>query len=113
MGTTYLKLNDKVGSMVENYLPDDELLNDLTAVFSIFSDKTRLRILASLTITDMCVSDISMALKINQTTVSHQLRLLRNLGAVSAYRNGKIVYYSLKEEILGDILLKGIEFLSK
>ncbi|MBQ3219080.1 MAG: winged helix-turn-helix transcriptional regulator [Clostridia bacterium] len=113
MGNAYLKLNDKLGSMVENYLPDDELLDDLTGVFSIFSDKTRLRILSSLTITDMCVSDISMALKINQTTVSHQLRILRNLGAVNCYRSGKIVYYSLKDEILGDILLKGIEFLSK
>ena len=113
MSNLYLKLNDKTGSMVESYVPDGELLDELTGIFSVFSDKTRLRILSSLTITDMCVSDISKVLKINQTTVSHQLRLLRNLGAVNCYRSGKIVYYSLKDEILGDILLKGIEFLSK
>ena len=89
------------------------MLEDLVGVFSIFSDKTRLRIISSLTITDMCVSDISAVLKINQTTVSHQLRLLRNLGAVNCYRNGKVVYYSLKDELLGDIILKGIEFLGK
>ena len=113
MSNAYLKLNEKTGSMIENYIPDGEMLDELTGIFSIFSDKTRLRIIASLTITDMCVSDISSVLKINQTTVSHQLRLLRNLGAVNCYRNGKIVYYSLRGEILGDILLKGIEFLSK
>ncbi|MBR2385478.1 MAG: winged helix-turn-helix transcriptional regulator [Clostridia bacterium] len=113
MSNAYLKLNDKTGAMVENYVPDGELLDELTGIFSIFADKTRLRILSSLTITDMCVSDISSVLKINQTTVSHQLRLLRNLGAVNCYRSGKIVYYSLKDELLGEILLKGIEFLSK
>ena len=113
MSNAYLKLNDKTGAMVENYVPDGELLDELTGIFSIFSDKTRLRILSSLTITDMCVSDISSVLKINQTTVSHQLRLLRNLGAVNCYRSGKIIYYSLKDELLGEILLKGIEFLSK
>ena len=113
MSNVYLKLNDKTGAMVENYVPDGELLDELTGIFSIFSDKTRLRILSSLTITDMCVSDISSVLKINQTTVSHQLRLLRKLGAVNCYRSGKIVYYSLKDELLGEILLKGIEFLSK
>lgn len=113
MANEYLKLNQKTGSIVENYVPDGEMLDDLVGVFSIFSDKTRLRIISSLTITDMCVSDISAVLKINQTTVSHQLRLLRNLGAVNCYRSGKIVYYSLKDEILGDMLLKGIEFLSK
>lgn len=113
MANEYLKLNQKTGSIVENYVPDGEMLDDLVGVFSIFSDKTRLRIISSLTITDMCVSDISAVLKINQTTVSHQLRLLRNLGAVNCYRNGKVVYYSLKDELLGDILLKGIEFLGK
>ena len=113
MTNAYLKLNQKTGSLVENYVPDGEMLDDLVGVFSIFSDKTRLRIISSLTITDMCVSDISAVLKINQTTVSHQLRLLRNLGAVNCYRNGKVVYYSLKDELLGDIILKGIEFLGK
>lgn len=113
MANEYLKLNQKTGSIVENYVPDGEMLDDLVGVFSIFSDKTRLRIISSLTITDMCVSDISAVLKINQTTVSHQLRLLRNLGAVNCYRNGKVVYYSLKDELLGDMLLKGIEFLGK
>ena len=107
MANAYLKLNEKTGSMIENYLPEGETLDRLTGIFSIFSDKTRLRIISSLTVTD-----ISSVLKINQTTVSHQLRLLRNLGAVNCYRNGKIVYYSLRDELLGEILLKGIEFLS-
>ena len=59
----------------------------------------------------MCVTDISAMLSINQTTVSHQLRLLRDLGAVKYKRSGKIITYSLKNEVINDVLLKGVEYL--
>ena len=49
---------------------------------------------------------------VNQTTVSHQLRLLRNLGVVRSERDGKIIYYSIKNEIINEIMLKGVEFLT-
>ena len=112
MANEYLSLNEKTGIMVEKYLLDDETVDDLVDVFSMFSDKTRLKILSVLSITPTCVTDISNILKINQTTVSHQLRYMRNVGAVNCFRQGKIIYYSLKSEILGDIILKGMEFLT-
>ncbi|MBO5714747.1 MAG: helix-turn-helix transcriptional regulator, partial [Clostridia bacterium] len=76
-----------------------------------FSDYTRLRIISSLAVTEMCVSDLSNLLKLNQTTVSHQLRLLKNLNAVKTKRQGKVVFYSLRNDIIGDVLLKGVEYL--
>ena len=112
MANEYLALNEKTGAMVEKYLLDEETVESLVEVFSLFSDKTRLKILSVLTVTPTCVTDLSNILKINQTTISHQLRLMRNLGAVNCYRQGKIIYYSLKNEILGDIILKGMEFLA-
>ena len=112
MANEYLSLIEKTGIMVEKYLLDDETVDDLVDVFSMFSDKTRLKILSVLSITPTCVTDISNILKINQTTVSHQLRYMRNVGAVNCFRQGKIIYYSLKSEILGDIILKGMEFLT-
>ena len=104
-------LDRRLQSMVTDYVPNGEILDELVCFFSIFSDYTRLRILSALSISEMCVSDISSLLKINQTTVSHQLRFLKNLNAVKTKRQGKVVFYSLRSELLSDVLLKGVEFL--
>lgn len=104
-------LDRRLQGMVKDYVPNGEILDELVCFFSIFSDYTRLRILSALSISEMCVSDISNLLKINQTTVSHQLRFLKNLNAVKTKRQGKVVFYSLRSELLSDVLLKGVEFL--
>ena len=106
-----LMLDKRMQSLVTDYVPTEEVLCDLVDFFTIFSDLTRLKMISALAISEMCVSDISSVLNINQTTVSHQLRLLKNLGAVQSRRVGKIVFYSLKNEILSEVLLKGVEFL--
>ena len=106
-----LLLDKRTRSLVVDYVPTDDMLFDLVKFFSIFSDVTRLKMLSALAISEMCVNDISAVLKINQTTVSHQLRLLKNLGAVTQRRQGKVIFYSLKNEIINDVLLKGVEFL--
>ena len=106
-----IMLDRRMQTLVNDYVPTDEVLNDLVDFFTIFSDYTRLKMISALAITEMCVSDISTILGINQTTVSHQLRLLKNLNAVTSRRVGKIVFYSLKNDILSEVLLKGVEFL--
>lgn len=67
--------------------------------------------LSALAISEMCVTDLSRVLDINQTTVSHQLRLLKNLGIVKSERQGKIIFYSLVNDTVNDVMLKGVEFL--
>lgn len=104
-------LDKRLQGMVTEYVPQGEILDDLVCFFSIFSDYTRLKMISALAITEMCVSDLSVLLKLNQTTVSHQLRLLKNLNAVKTRRQGKVVFYSLRNETLSDVLLKGVEFL--
>lgn len=106
-----LQLDKRTQSLVETCLLSEDILSDLTCFFTIFSDKTRLKMLSALAITRMCVSDLAGILNLNQTTVSHQLRLLKNLGAVDFERNGKIITYFLKDQTIGDVLLKGMEFL--
>ena len=106
-----LLLDKRMQSLVNDYIPDNDVLNELVGFFGIFSDLTRLRILSALAISEMCVTDLSIMLNLNQTTTSHQLRILRDLGAVKTRRQGKIVFYSLKNEIVNDVLLKGVEFL--
>lgn len=113
MESVAFKLDERMRSLIVDYVPEGELLGDLTDLFSVFSDKTRLRIVCALAMSRTCVTDLSDILKINQTTVSHQLRLLRNLGVVDCERDGKIIYYSLKNEIINEIILKGVEFLTR
>jgi ArsR family transcriptional regulator len=113
-GTKKMKeilLDKRLQSMVSEYVPQGEVLDELVCFFSIFSDYTRLKMISALAISEMCVSDLSTLLKLNQTTVSHQLRLLKNLNAVKTKRQGKVVFYSLRSDALSDVLLKGVEFL--
>jgi len=104
-------LDKRLQTMVEEYVPKGEILDELVCFFSIFSDYTRLKMISALAISEMCVSDISTLLKLNQTTVSHQLRLLKNLNAVTTKRQGKVIFYSLRNDTLSEVLLKGVEFL--
>ncbi len=109
--TETLLLDRRTQSMVEGYVPSGEILTSLVRFFSIFSDGTRLKILSALAISEMCVTDISRVLEINQTTVSHQLRFLKDAGMVRTERHGKIIFYSVVNEVVNDVLLKGVEFL--
>ena len=106
-----LLLDKRTQSLVENYVPSGEILEGIVCFFSVFADSTRIKILSALAISEMCVTDISRVLQINQTTVSHQLRLLKNVGIVKSERCGKVIFYSLKNDTINDVLLKGIEFL--
>jgi ArsR family transcriptional regulator len=106
-----LLLDKRTQGLIEGYVPSGEILSSLVRFFSIFSDTTRLRILSALAISELCVTDISRVLEINQTTVSHQLRFLKDAGMVKTERHGKVIFYSLYSEIVNDVLLKGVEFL--
>ena len=106
-----LLLDKRTQSLIEDYVPQGDILEGVVCFFSVFSDYTRVKILSALAISELCVTDLSRILEINQTTVSHQLRYLKSAGIVKSYRQGKIVFYSLTDESINDFLLKGIEFL--
>ena len=93
---------------VQYYVPDNKELASLTRVFDALSDPTRVKMLSALSITDMCVGDISEILSINQTTVSHQLKFLKDVGLVKSNRIGKVVVYSIGSKYLHDLMLAGV-----
>ncbi len=104
-------LDRRTKDLVKEYVPEGDVLDSITCFFSIFADPTRVRMLSALAISEMCVTDLSRVLEINQTTVSHQLRLLKNLGIVKCERFGKVITYSLVNDTVNDVMLKGVEFL--
>ncbi|MBQ3019917.1 MAG: helix-turn-helix transcriptional regulator [Clostridia bacterium] len=106
-----LLLDKRTQSLIEDYVPQGEILEGVVCFFSVFADYTRVKILSALAISELCVTDLSRILNINQTTVSHQLRFLRSAGIVKCVRQGKIVFYSLVNDSINDVILKGIEFL--
>ena len=108
---TVLLLDKRTQGLIKDYVPNDEIIGDLVGFFNVFSDVTRLKIVSSLAISEMCVTDLSIMLSLNQTTVSHQLRILKDVGVVKCKRQGKIIFYSLRDELINEILLKGVEFL--
>lgn len=106
-----LALSERDENVVRYYLPKNDVAADLADFFAVFSDATRVRILSSLAITEMCVTDICLMLGQIQSTVSHQLALLRTLRLVKTRRKGKIVYYSLASPYIERVLDVGVRFL--
>ena len=103
-------LDVKTQTKVKYYVPGN-VLTELSDLFSVLSDSTRIKILSAVCISEMCVSDLSEILDINQTTVSHQLKILRSTGIVNARRDGKTIYYSLANRIIPEIMRFGTLYL--
>ena len=70
-------------------LPDDEVLYDLSELFRVFGDTTRIKILYALFESELCVGDLAQLLDVSQSAVSHQLRLLKASKLVKFRRDGK------------------------
>lgn len=100
----YLILTERRKSEIRSFLPEERDVLKLADYFQNFSDSTRLKILSCLSFCDLCVSDLSALLNINQTTISHQLKTLKDQNMVSFRRNGKIIIYYLKSRHIDDML---------
>ena len=100
--------NDEVCDLIQIDLPRvrklrealvvPEAVQGLADTFSALGDPTRVRILDVLSHGELCVCDLAAVLKLSQSAVSHQLRLLRGLRLVRPRRDGRIVFYSLDDQ---------------
>ncbi len=106
-----IKADSKTVNDIKYYLPKEKSLRLLAEFFSMFSDETRIKIISALSVSELCVNDIANILNLNQTTVSHQLKLLKSIGAVKFRRDGKIIYYSIADKQINECLLSGVNYL--
>ncbi|WP_442596256.1 ArsR/SmtB family transcription factor [Neobacillus sp. D3-1R] len=90
-------VDDKV-DRVQSELPLDQIL-DVANLFKALSDDTRLKIAYALTLEEeLCVCDVANIVGATTATASHHLRHLKNLGLAKFHKEGKLVYYSLDDE---------------
>lgn len=93
---------------VKNSLPKEETLYNLSELFKVLGDLTRVKILYALLNAEMCVCDIAALFNMTQSAISHQLRILKQSRLVKYRKEGKIVYYSLDDEHVKQIFDQGL-----
>jgi len=101
-------IHDGVIASASKKMLSDETVYELSDFFKMLGDSTRIKILQALSLSEMCVCDISALLGMNQSAVSHQLKTLKSSRLVKFRREGKVSYYSLADSHVTQILNKGI-----
>ncbi len=105
----YMHAHEDIIAKVQKDMPNEELLYDLTELFRIFGDSTRIRILYVLFASEMCVCDIAQLLNMTQSAISHQLRALKTAKLITSRREGKTIFYSLADGHVRTIINQGLE----
>ncbi|MFA6948520.1 MAG: metalloregulator ArsR/SmtB family transcription factor [Eubacteriales bacterium] len=103
--------HESILKTVRSELPTDELLSDLSDLFKLFGDGTRIKILFALFEAELCVCAISELVGMSQSAVSHQLKTLRDSNLIAGRRDGKTIYYHLSDDHVRTIVAKGFEHL--
>jgi ArsR family transcriptional regulator len=98
---------------VSQRLPKRSTINEVSEIFKLFADGSRLSIVWALNESEMCVCDLCALLKMKQSAVSHQLKKLKMSQVVKTRRDGKVIYYSLNDSHITTILDMGLEHISE
>lgn len=108
-----IEVHDELVQIVNTNMPEEEELYDLAELFKVFGDSTRIRILFVLFEAEVCVCDLAAALKMTQSAVSHQLRILKQNKLVKSRREGKSIFYSLADGHVRTIIDQGREHIEE
>jgi DNA-binding transcriptional ArsR family regulator len=106
------KLSPELEAIREK-LPDDELIYDMADLYKVFSDSTRVKILCVLLEIELSVGDIGKLLEMNQSAISHQLRILKQSKMVKFRRDGKTLLYSIADNHIGQIFNQALEHIQE
>ena len=98
---------------ITSTMPDEDTLIDLSELFKVFGDSTRIKILYALLRSELCVCDLSKLVGMTSSAVSHQLKILRSAKLVSCRRDGKTVFYALADDHVTTIIRQGLEHVNE
>jgi DNA-binding transcriptional ArsR family regulator len=91
-------IHQEIVEQVQQTIPKDESLSQVAELFKVLGDRTRTRILHALFEAELCVCDLAYLLGMTQSSISHQLRVLKQAKLVKNRKEGKVVYYSLADD---------------
>jgi len=98
----------RVNRARDESIPGQEL-DRLAQTYKVLGDPTRLRIVMALVSGEMCVCDMAAFLDITESAVSHQLRRLRDMALIKNRREGQMLFYSLDDDHVADLLNVGLK----
>lgn len=107
------EIHEDIVNEVKGVMPEDEMLYDLAELFKVFGDTTRIKILYALFSKEMCVCDIASLLGMTHSSISHQLRVLKQARLVKFRKEGKVVYYSLDDSHISQIFDCGLNHIQE
>ena len=94
-------------------LKPEGIIRRTAELFGVLSDPTRVKIFLALSQAELCVGDLARLVGVSDSAVSHQLRILRNMGLVDYRKEGKMAFYSLSDEHLERILEQSLDHVSE
>ncbi len=100
-------IHEQLVDKVKKELPPADQMLALSNLFKVLGDFTRIRILEALLSSELCVCDLVSVLDMNQSAVSHQLRVLRSSKIVKYRKEGKNVFYSLDDTHISHLIDQG------
>lgn len=106
-------IHQDIVKKVKEIIPQDDVIYDLAEFFKVFADSTRMKIIYALMEDELCVCDIATVVGTTQSAISHQLRILKQSKLVKYRKEGKVVYYSLDDEHISEIVKKGREHIEE
>jgi len=106
-------IHKEIVDKVEKEMLNDASFNKLSNLYKIYSDPTRIKILFALECNEMCVCDLAVLLNMTKSAISHQLSFLRSVNLVNNRKDGKIVFYSLADNCVKDILDQGLKHINE
>lgn len=98
---------------VNGKMPHEEEISDLSDLFKVFGDSTRLKIMFVLFESEVCVCDLAELLNMTQSAISHQLKVLKQSKLVTSRREGKSIFYSLADSHVRSIIAQGREHIEE
>ncbi len=105
--------DDAFVGLVQGNIESQEVLDHLADFYKMFGDPTRLKILGALLQGEMCVGTITEVLEMTQSSVSHQLRVLKRARLIKSRKEGKWVYYSINDDHVKTIYEMGLSHIKE
>ncbi|MBR3356375.1 MAG: winged helix-turn-helix transcriptional regulator [Solobacterium sp.] len=96
-------MNEEAVERCRRHMVSEQEYDDMSLIFDMFSDSTRLKIMSALFVNELCVGDLAALLEMSTSAISHQLASLKKTKLVRTRKIGRMVYYSMADDHIKNI----------